>query len=107
MPTFDHLNNYVRGWLIGDFTPAVVRTPQFEVCITEHARGETSTPHYHKRTTEYNVVASGEVEVNDQVCRKGDIFTYHANEVAQVRFLQATTLVVIRIPSDPTDKYSL
>jgi hypothetical protein len=104
MPRFDDLSNYVRGWLIGDFEPSLLRVKDFEICITQHSAGEFSQPHYHKESTEINVVSDGEIEVNGRRLSKGGIFVYEAFEVSDVKFITDTSLVVIRFPSSPFDK---
>lgn len=104
MPRFDDLNNYIRGWLIGDFEPSLLRIKDFEICITNHMAGELSQPHYHTDSEEINVVSSGEIEVNGKRLTKGGIFIYAALEISDVKFITDTALVVIRLPSSPFDK---
>jgi hypothetical protein len=104
MPKFDDLENYVRGWLIGNFEPSIIKVKDFEICITQHLSGELSDPHYHTESIEINVVSSGEIEVNGRLLSKGGIFIYEAFEISDVKFITDTSLVVIRLPSSPFDK---
>ena len=36
---------------------------------------------------------------------KGDIFVFLPNEISESNFLENTEILVIRTPSDPSDKY--
>lgn len=104
MPIFHKVESFLRGWIIGDFTPSLLRTQDFEICIVSHKKNEKSSPHYHTSSTEINVVLSGNLEVNGSVLRKHDIFIYERNEVSNVRFISDSELCVIRVPSKPDDK---
>jgi hypothetical protein len=104
MPIFDNTENYDRGWLIGNFNPSLSRQVNFEICIANHSKDSKSQPHYHTRSTEYNIVLTGKVIVNDTECLKNDIFIYEMYEVSNVKFIEDTTLLIIRIPSAPDDK---
>lgn len=104
MPVFEKLSNFERGWVFGDFSPSLVRSSEFEVCIASHKKCESSTPHYHTASVEYNLIISGEIEVSGRKCVSGDIFIYEKNEISNVRFIEDSTLVVVRIPSAPKDK---
>jgi quercetin dioxygenase-like cupin family protein len=107
MPTFDNLENYFRGWLIGDFEPSIMRSKEFEVCIAYHQMGEYSPAHFHTKSEEINVVLSGQLTVNGRNLMAGDIFWYHKNEPSDVSFLADTSLLVVRVPSAPGDKVIL
>lgn len=104
MPEFYDILGFKNGWIMGNFEPSILKTPEFEVCVIEHAAGEVSVPHYHTSSTEYNVVLKGRLEVNGQILTKGQIFVYYTNEVSNVRFIENSELLVIRVPSAPHDK---
>lgn len=104
MPRFANIVEYHRGWFIGDFEPSLERIKSFEACYTVHARNEASPPHYHTRSTEINLVVSGQLRVNGKMLKEGDIFIYDKHEVSDVQFLEDTKLLIIRIPSEPSDK---
>lgn len=104
MPLISHLDEFTRGWLFGDFQPALVRTTAFEVCLTRHAKGELGQPHFHAESTEYNVIVSGRALVSGCELGSDAIFVYCAGEVCDVTFLEDTTLLVVRMPSKPHDK---
>ncbi len=104
MPKFFKLSSFHRGWFIGDFEPAIVRTKHFEICVTSHRRDEASPAHYHTSSEEINLVLAGKVRVNGKQLRSGDFFIYERMEVSAVEFLKDSKLLVVRIPSAPNDK---
>lgn len=102
---FHNLGDFKGGWIIGDFNPSILRTPSFEVCVTFHGKEEPTVKHFHAKSKEYNIVLDGEIAVNGRNLGKGDIFIYEENEVSDVHFLSDTSLLVVRVPSLPEDKY--
>lgn len=104
MPKFNKVDEFHRGWLIGDFLPSLVRVKDFEICVISHQKGEDTQPHYHTDSEEINVVISGRLRVGNAVLEKGDIFIYEKYEVSDVEFMEDSELVVIRMPSSPSDK---
>ena len=102
---FHKLSDFHRGWIIGDFTPSIFRTSDFEVCVTHHQKDEPTVSHYHARSKEYNIVLEGEIWVSGKALKKGDIFVYEENENSNVRFSSDTSLLVVRVPSLPDDKF--
>lgn len=103
----------VGGWFIGNFPKTVLTTDQFEVSYKTFKKGEKSDGHIHTKSTEYNLVVSGLVLINNSdVVGEGFGFIYEKNEPSVVEFLQDSALVVIRVPSVndkeyPTARYSL
>ena len=100
----DKLENYIKGWVVGDFEPSILRHKDLEVGIAYHTKNEPTQKHFHTSSDEYNVIASGKMNVNGKVMTKGSIFVYERNEVSDCEFLEDTILVIIRIPSAPNDK---
>ncbi len=99
------LQNFTKGWVIGDFSPSVLKTDLFEVAIHEHGAGCETFPHFHKETTELTVVISGSVRVNGITLGEGQMWIYDPFDVSDVQFLEDTKLVVVRWPSKPGDKF--
>jgi mannose-6-phosphate isomerase-like protein (cupin superfamily) len=104
MPQFDNLAKYTRGWLVGDFVPSLFKSKDYEVAIMRHQKNETTTPHRHNFSIEYNVIVEGEVLVNGKLLKSGDIFIYEKREISDVKFKSDVILCVIRSPSLPEDK---
>lgn len=99
------LSDMHRGWYVGDFTPAVLRTDRFEVGIITRLKDEVHPKHYHKESTEINCLIKGKMILNGQQLEPGDIFTLDPMEVADAQFLEDCTIVVARTASVPGDKY--
>jgi hypothetical protein len=104
MPEFYNLDNFKRGWFVGNFSPAILRTEGFEVAVIRHPANDLTTPHFHTASEEINLVVQGSLVVNGRVLKENDIFVYQRNEVSDVHFKTDSTLVVVRVPSSPDDK---
>lgn len=100
-----NIKNYTNGWMVGDFSPSLIRSTQFELAHHQHQAGEKSVPHFHKETTELNYIVSGELIVSGRHLKAGDIWIYEPNEISDVEFLTYTSLIILRYPSIPGDKY--
>ena len=99
------LSNHNRGWIIGDFENSLVRTKDFEVCVRVHPKGEVWPAHTHKIATEYNVLISGSMSMCGVELESGDTFIVEPNEIADPIFHEDCTIVCVKTPSVPTDKY--
>jgi len=102
-----NIRDYVRGWFIGDFNPSVLRTKDFEVGVLTHKKGEVWNAHYHKESIEYNVLISGKMIVQGKELNSGDLFVFQKGEIADPIFLEDCTLVVVKVPSIPSDKFEV
>lgn len=103
----NNLKDMHRGWFIGDFEPSVFRTDKFEVAVLNHPKGEQWPKHYHKEAVEINVLVSGKMKINGVLISSGEIFTIEQNEVANPEFLEDCTIVCVKTPSVPGDKYEV
>ena len=93
-----------RGWFIGDFPDAVIRTKDFEVNYQVNKKGP-SPSHYHKIITEVQLVVSGCMIINGVEFGPGDICVLDPNEEYHAEYLEETATVAVKFPSIPTDKY--
>lgn len=94
-----------RGWFIGDFPEAVVRTKDFEVCWQANPAGAVDTPHYHKEITELQLITKGRMIINNQEFGPGDIYVNEPGEHYYAHYLEDTEVVAVKFPSIPDDKY--
>jgi hypothetical protein len=99
------LSDFTNGWFIGNFEPSLIKTPAFEVAIHHYHKDYIGQSHFHRLAGEANVVISGRLSANGVELGPGDIFYFHPEEISSVKFLADTTLVIIKIPSIPGDKY--
>jgi hypothetical protein len=101
------IDDYVRGWYVGNFQPSCYQTSQFEVGLNVHKKDEKWPMHFHKISTEINLLLEGEMIVNNKKLNSGDIFILEPNEVADPVFLTDCKIIVIKTPSVSNDKYEI
>jgi hypothetical protein len=94
-----------RGWFVGDFEKAAVRTKDFEVCWQGNTAGTVDTPHLHKIITELQLITEGRMIINGVEFGPGDIYVSEPGEEYRAHYLEDTKVVAIKFPSIPTDKY--
>lgn len=99
------INDMVGGWFIGDFEPSVYRTQDFEVGIKKHHKGEQYETHYHKESTEINYLVEGKMIIQNKELTAGDVFVIFPYEISDPTFLEDCTVVVVKTPSSPKDKF--
>ena len=100
-----NLNDYTRGWLIGDFEPNIKKTTEYEIGILQHKQNEKWQFHYHKDAIEINIILSGEMIINNIKISKNTIFVFDKNMISCPLFLTDCKIICIKIPSIPIDKY--
>ena len=96
-----------RGWFIGDFPEAVIRTKDFECCWQSSQAGTRDRPHYHKIITEVQLITRGRILINGEVLGPGDIYVLEPGEHYYAEYLEDTDVVAVKFPSVPSDKYYL
>jgi quercetin dioxygenase-like cupin family protein len=101
------ITDYFRGWFIGNFEPSLLRTKDFEVGVLTHRKDEVWPAHYHKESIEYNVLISGKMIIQGKELNSGDVFVFQKGEIADPIFLEDCTLVVVKVPSIPSDKFEV
>lgn len=102
----ENLNNMVKGWFIGNFTPSLCKTNDVEIAVKKYKKGDYEEAHYHKIATEYTVVISGRVKMNNVEYRAGEIIVMEPNEATDFECLEDDTInVVVKLPGANHDKY--
>lgn len=92
-----------RGWFVGDFDKAILRTTEFEVAVQHNARGVMPS-HIHHEVTEIVLIISGKVLLNGEILTEGDGAVLQPGEVNQLEYLETTKILAIKTPSRPQDK---
>lgn len=100
-----NLNDFTKGWLVGDFDPCLFRSKDVEIGIKKYLTGDKDTKHYHKETTEYTVVLSGTVKMLDRIFNSGSIIEVKPNTWNEFECIEDAVLLVIKTPSLPNDKF--
>ncbi|WP_220497975.1 hypothetical protein [Stieleria mannarensis] len=103
--TKHRLRDFVGGWLVGHFQPALIANNDVEVAVKLYRAGDHEKSHYHAVATEFTVIASGRVRMNDREYVSGDIIQIDPGQSTDFEALEATTTVVIKTPSVPDDKF--
>jgi hypothetical protein len=100
------LENFARGWIIGDFEPSLVKTKDVEIGVIELTDAHIPDYHFHLDHTEYNVVLDGWVETKGKDFFENDIFIFKPGEKSDVRCVSAMAkLLVIKTPATKNDKH--
>ena len=103
------LENFKRGWFIGDFEPSISRTKDFEVAIMHYKKGDTERKHVHKLAEEFTVVIVGKCQLSGEILEPGDIAVLEKGEEMTEDFKawEDTITTVVKIPSVIGDKYGI
>ena len=104
----DKFKDMKGGWFIGNFEPSAYKNKDFEVAVHFHEAGEDHEKHYHKISTEINLLMQGRMSVDkdeEKILVPGDIFTIHPNEIVYPNFYEDCAILVIKVPSSIGDKY--
>ena len=100
------LNNMIKGWFIGNFSPSVLKTNAVEVAIKKYNKGDFEASHFHKIATEVTVIVSGKVRMNQELYSAGDIIIMEPNQATDFECLEDNTInVVVKVPGANDDKY--
>lgn len=99
------LENMVKGWFIGDFSPSLFNTTDVEVGIKKYKAGDKEGFHFHKIATEFTVILNGEVEMDSRKYTDGDIIVIKPGVATNFTALTDVTTVVVKIPGANNDKY--
>jgi hypothetical protein len=106
MKTYN-LNDYLRGWFIGNFEPSIFQTSDFEVALMRFQKGEFVEKHIHKIATEYNVLVSGSMTIMGKKLAANDIFVIYPGEIADPVYHEDSVVLVVKVPSVKGDKYKV
>jgi hypothetical protein len=99
-----NLNEYKNGWLLGNFSPAVIQTSDFEVCVKKFKVGDRETSHYQVIATEITVVLSGKVRMGEILLVEDEILVIEPGEIVDFEALTDCKVLGIKFPSLPEDK---
>lgn len=100
-----YLNDFFKGWVIGDFQPTLFKTSDFEIAVKNYKKGDFEDSHFHKIATEWTIVTKGKVIMNGVEYIEGEIITIRPFEKTDFLAIEDTTTVVVKIPSAKGDKY--
>jgi quercetin dioxygenase-like cupin family protein len=102
-----NLSDFTKGWFLGNFEPSLLKTNQFEISIQHYKKGEFVQPHTHKIATEYNVLISGSMTIQNIALQPNNIFILEPNEITNPVYHEECILLVVKVPCVENDKYLL
>ena len=100
-----NIQDFVRGWIVGDFEPSLVKSKDLEVAIQFYKAGDQEPKHVHKIAREITVIAYGRVTMSGTEYAKGDIVEIPPGVPTDFFAIEDSATVVIKTPSAPSDKY--
>jgi len=100
-----NLDNYTRGWIIGDFEPSLLKNTGVELAVMNRKKGVgVHDFHYHELCTEINVLIKGRMMINDRVIHENEIFVFNPRVPSIYEYLEDCTFVVFKNKSSIYDK---
>ncbi len=99
-----NLSEFFKGWFIGNFEPSMLKSLDFEVAVKFFSKGEFEPFHKQIIATEFTVVLSGEIAINDNKFSQNQIIRINPGESANFLALSDTTVLCIKTPSIASDK---
>lgn len=100
------IENFIKGWFIGNFDPSIIKTNDVEVALKEYLEGDREEEHHHKIATEITVVVSGKIRMGNNVYCEGDIVVLEPNEATDFEALCDSKCLVVKYPGANNDKYT-
>lgn len=99
------LDQFTRGWVVGDFEPNIIRTKDFEVMVRYYKKGDKEAKHLHKIADEITIIVSGVFLMNGERLTAGDIIHLFPGDPTDFECLEDGANTVIKRPSVMGDKY--
>ena len=100
----NRIEEYVKGWFVGDFSPVILQSKDYEVAVKWFKAGETEPLHKQLIATEITVVIEGKIILGGKMFTKGDVITIPPGEFAAFESITDSALVCVKNPSLPNDK---
>lgn len=99
------LEDMVKGWFVGAFTPSAHTTDACEVAVKRYLAGEREDLHHHKVATEITLVIEGRVRMMGCEWGPGDIIVLSPGEATDFEAITDALSVVVKTPGVLNDKY--
>jgi len=100
-----NLKEFIGGWFVGNFEPSLFKTNDVEVGVKYYKAGDSEGYHHHKVATEFTVIISGKVLMDNQEFEAGDIIKIKPNVSTNFKALTDVVTVVVKLPGANNDKY--
>lgn len=99
-----NLNDFTKGWLVGDFLPAIIQSKDIEVGIKRYKSGDFEPRHVHNFVDEYTIILTGKVSMNGVEYVENDVVFIEKGLSTDFKCLEDSITLVIKTPSIPSDK---
>ena len=99
------LDEMMKGWFVGKFSPSALSVDGFEVGIKRYKSGDYEASHFHKISTEVTVIIEGQARMNDIIHGPGSIIVLKPSESTDFLAITDVVTAVVKCPSAPNDKY--
>ncbi len=99
-----NLSDYVGGWLVGNFRPAVAHSEEFEFAVKYFKRGDQEQRHFQLTAHELSVVVAGSCRIGDVSLQSGEALLIEPGESAGFEAFSDCSIAVVKWPSLPNDK---
>jgi quercetin dioxygenase-like cupin family protein len=99
------IEDYFKGWVVGNFNPSLFKTENFEVAVKYYKKDDYEPEHYHKVATEITIITKGNVVMNGTSYSEGNVITIEPGESTDFRVMDDVTTTVIKFPCVKDDKY--
>lgn len=99
------LSEMIGGWFVGNFSPSILTSADFEVAVKTYKAGDCEDWHVHKIGTEITVILDGRAEIDGKILENGDIILLEPGYGTAFRALTDVKTVVVKTPSIANDKY--
>ena len=100
-----YLDEFTKGWFIGNFSPSINQTTAFECAIKKYKAGDRESKHYHLVAIEYTVIASGRVLMNSVEYGPDSIIEIKPGEATDFEAITDTITFVVKTPAVKDDKF--
>lgn len=98
------IEEFTKGWFVGDFSPALINSKDYEIAVKWFKAGESEPLHKQNTATEITVVITGQIRLGDEMFFRGDVITIPPGEFTEFESITDSTLVCVKTPSLPNDK---
>jgi anti-sigma factor ChrR (cupin superfamily) len=101
-----NLRDTVKGWFVGGFSPAVLKTEDVEVAVKIYKKNDYEPSHHHKIATEITVIIKGNVRMNGEEFKDGDIIMIEPSMSTDFLVTSDECITcVVKHPGARDDKY--
>jgi hypothetical protein len=98
------LEEFTLGWVVGNFSPSLHLTTDFEFGVKYFKSGDCEPRHYQTVARELSIVVTGSCRIGSFRLESGEGLMIEAGEEADFEALSDCAIAVIKWPSLPADK---